>query len=565
MAICNIFKSLKKERGTFLMFSQYTEDITNSISDGYNHRVVPSKFIALNGCYEEYDNETIADYLTKYFENGCAVCRSAEKSNIQDISKSIFWQALDNSGILYKNGEKDQKYTIKYIGDINIHSFNKYDGVGYYELYLHMSNNIKPLDYILKYDINDSIESKDHLEGYDIEINPVINYSLNGESNFEPITTNSYDSYDVNTIILLYDVYVGDVKKYENIPMGIYFTGPIDNGSMKYGVTMYVSNSDIYGGSTSYALKICSKLVTGPDNLNINEVDVESGYNSDMIKLLEQMAITHEKMDAILNKTYTCSQNYKDLYAIFKNSQTNVPYIKNVNGVDYWYVNGKRLSPATIYVTPEQNPTNNLTLNTSWADGDVMSYESVPSILKLNWQVLNNNVVVSPSGFYVNGEKIYEPKNPYEYNLSNINPSVNSTSLRVNIAAQYEGKEVSKDNYVKFSWPSYCFTSNEFNPDIMPLIEGEYNINSSSVPGKVLVGGKVYKFNYTNTDEEFVFYMYPKEFGLLEYIIDKTGYDYINDFECYEKLIKYGDVVVPYYIYKDKDYANVKNFNLEFK
>lgn len=563
MAVCNIFKSLKLNEGTFWMFSQYMEDVTNGISDGRNHRVLPSKFIALNGCYKGYkDGESFAEYITKAFENGCALCRNKEpeisnastkndNKKIQNISKSIFWQAMYNSGIIYNPGNgASTEHTIKYVGDINIHSYNKYDGMGYYELYLHLSNQVKPINNVLKYNEVLSISSNNYLEGYPNEKISKTNYCWVGEHTFEPIENYEYDKYDVNTIIVLYDVYEGDSKVYEDIPMGMYFTGPIKEGVMDNAVTMYISHDSIYNGSTSYALKICSKLVVNQEGLNVGEVTIDGGYNSDMIKLLEQMTITHNKMDELLNKTYTCHQNYKDLYAIFKNSQTNVPYIKNINGVDYWYVNGKRLSPATVYVTPTP-AANRLSIICDWVDGEVVSYENIPSFKELSWQVLNNNAVIAPNKFMINGVEIYDPKSPYLYSLSNVSPQTQSQNILVEVEVEYEGNNIYKNNYIKFTWPSYCFVGDT------------YVLNN--IPGKVVVGDKSYKFNYSNQNENHVIYMYPKEYGLLEHIVGSNGHDYINDFDVVEQSVEFGEIVVPYYVYVDKNYANVSNYTLEFK
>ena len=48
MSKCNIFKPLASKTGEFLMFSQYTEDITKEQSMKSTYRVVPSKFVALD-------------------------------------------------------------------------------------------------------------------------------------------------------------------------------------------------------------------------------------------------------------------------------------------------------------------------------------------------------------------------------------------------------------------------------------------------------------------------------------------------------------------------------------
>ena len=44
MAICNVFKELTKNNGTFFTFSQYAEDLTINQSNS-SYKVIPSKFM----------------------------------------------------------------------------------------------------------------------------------------------------------------------------------------------------------------------------------------------------------------------------------------------------------------------------------------------------------------------------------------------------------------------------------------------------------------------------------------------------------------------------------------
>ena len=54
------------------------------------------------------------------------------------------------------------------------------------------------------------------------------------------------------------------------------------------------------------------------------------------------------QMQEMLEEIYKLHQVPKEMLAIFKNSRVNVPYIKEVDGVSYWFVNGRCLGvPAT--------------------------------------------------------------------------------------------------------------------------------------------------------------------------------------------------------------------------
>ena len=58
MAICNLFKKLTNENGTFFSFSQYADDLTIHQSNN-SYRVIPSKFICFDVDYTNFDNETL--------------------------------------------------------------------------------------------------------------------------------------------------------------------------------------------------------------------------------------------------------------------------------------------------------------------------------------------------------------------------------------------------------------------------------------------------------------------------------------------------------------------------
>ena len=122
MAVCNIFKELTKPTGTFLTFSQYAESMTNT-----QQKVIPSKFVAINIHRDSLSNNLIPKILQNYYENGIAVIKNDTNSWIDNYSKDLFWRTMFNHFISLDD--------IKYIGDINIQSYEEYGGTGYTEIY----------------------------------------------------------------------------------------------------------------------------------------------------------------------------------------------------------------------------------------------------------------------------------------------------------------------------------------------------------------------------------------------------------------------------------------------
>ena len=287
MAVCNIFKTLTKETGTFLTFSQYMEDLTKWQTESKYHKVIPSKFIALDCKLSDYDNTSFPKYLQNKFENACAVFKNRgwdpEYSETSiwspEYSKTLFWNAMFDSGFITRVQEEDSlPYVkeIKYVGDINLQSYNNVDGVGYSEIYCHIPNEASSYRYFfntkdLLSGVNYTTESGEIIQGYqecelngDEKMQDEYQYSLQKAYNFswEDQTINSIKledkSFNINLIIVLYDVLNEDDEKYTGIPMGIYITGLIDGtGNIQNNIIKYVSNEDIYNSGTSYGFGRC--------------------------------------------------------------------------------------------------------------------------------------------------------------------------------------------------------------------------------------------------------------------------------------------------------------------
>jgi hypothetical protein len=68
-------------------------------------------------------------------------------------------------------------------------------------------------------------------------------------------------------------------------------------------------------------------------------------------------------MSKSLNKTVENAENLKNHYNLFKTSKTNIPYIQNINGEPYWFVNGKNTDVKVIDMTKVDVKVNSITSN----------------------------------------------------------------------------------------------------------------------------------------------------------------------------------------------------------
>lgn len=176
---CNLFKPITSgdvRMGTFLMFSQFTDDLTKEQSGKSTYRIVPSKFIALDLNINRAFNHTdwnppldfdgngvsfdgnsymicgkpagvdaiIPQILQSYYENGLAYLRNQKDINWDDnnnYANTMLWRTLEDWGFIqratYATGFSYYP-EIKYIGDINIHSNKKVGAYNYDEVFCHI-------------------------------------------------------------------------------------------------------------------------------------------------------------------------------------------------------------------------------------------------------------------------------------------------------------------------------------------------------------------------------------------------------------------------------------------
>lgn len=290
-----------KSDGTFITLSQYLEDLTRYNSEGESYQVAPSYYKCFNCNFAGLKDEDILNKI-KDFEDQIMVEKQSEGGYDHETFKGEF---NDHFTLLPKKPVYGEKIDIK--------SHNLHNGIGYTEIYCHIPENL----------------------------------IIEEPEKFEKVVGNSIT---FNTIIVYYDVV--DLQpentevRYSDIPMGIYFTGRIVDGVMTNSVTKHNFTSDSTG--SSYGLKICSRYVLGQETQINFSSDVE--YDN-LSYVLSKMSETQESIQKAVETMVTNNEQYKSLLSIFKNSRTNVPYIKTVKVLEgdvlkeesHWFVNGKDL------------------------------------------------------------------------------------------------------------------------------------------------------------------------------------------------------------------------------
>ena len=380
MSKCNLLKPLQNNSGNFYIFSQYSDDLTKEYTAKDEHRVVPSKFIAMNidNTKTKFTNNTLMRLFQNYYENHCCFWRQNHpKGWTPDMSLDLLIQTLTNNKLLIPDtitmdgGSKIYFPQIKYVGDINIYSNQSIDGMTYNEIYCYIPNDTTCNKYILQMDENPgiSLETKsDCIQGFENEYaqlsegevyynNIDLTAIYDDPDNKKFTFTNIYKfgefscingdelEYNMNCIIVLYDI---ENKRdnsilHRNIPMGIYFTGTIqDDYTIGNEIKKYVSNGEVYDQGTSYGLRICTRYLSQPnieilqDNVTIQSDKTQENLTSALSKMNDLQVL----MTNATNQTISNIENLKSHYELFKNNKTNVPYIRNVGGEPYWFVNG---------------------------------------------------------------------------------------------------------------------------------------------------------------------------------------------------------------------------------
>ena len=444
---CNIFKPINAgdtRMGTFLMFSQYTEDITKEQSMKGTYRVVPSKFVALNldidtcfnadpqqvlycGRSERFDPNEItwntntqygmcalqgipADNILpqifqSYYENANAYMRSLPgfewDAEGRSYSSELLWQTLAKWGLIHvvtpPAGSTDPGFEyydeVKYIGDVNIHSNHKVGAYSYDEVFCHIPAADDEYYYPLITPEEEAVYVGPHTDSalrdlvgwnsttYPVDpsgdsylINRGITWKDDGNDYYHiggkmpqldpddptmPVKVARNTSipenveFNFNTILVFYDVLEsapGDDPIYIHRfrPMGIYLSGPMacDANGMATGLmntfTKYVSNNDAFGQGASFGLRIMMRYTPTP-NMTTYTMEVETTGNDyqTITQAMGGIADAIADINRLYNDQHAMFQGFKDQMAMFRNYRTNVPYPMDVNGIMYWFVNGR--------------------------------------------------------------------------------------------------------------------------------------------------------------------------------------------------------------------------------
>ena len=392
--ICNIFRPTDKLTGNFILFSQYTRDLARFTVDS-TYKVRPSRFYCVDinnarinamNTPDTSSTNTFPTYFQNVFENGIAEVRN-EDITLENHNFSVaFWQSLLNATT--DAGFADWTTDIKYVGNIDIESFEN----GFADILL----NIPSGSYKTKLVFNDvwgtsahtrtefnnacNIEpytSSGFISGWSasdnlplsgvvtsgshtgIGIGSIDGVSANvdtGDENsvFDNIfVKQNYNegetvpnSFTFNTIILTYNIIDQDNNVLSNdIPLGIYITGKCSGSDTEISdpVTIYKSADTAYGAGSSWSLRVSTRFSSAPNGyLKVEDVAIESGALYDSISaLMSANAEAIKTLQSFADNNIYGKQTLQSYLAQFKNQQVNVPYIRTVNGVNYWFVNGK--------------------------------------------------------------------------------------------------------------------------------------------------------------------------------------------------------------------------------
>ena len=636
MAICNIFKKLTKETGEFLTFGQYMEDLTEWQTKSNYHRIVPSKFIAIDYKQNGYNNITLPKYIQDQFENACACFKNNVPPVVEDeidsmaigwspeYSKTLFWNMMFGDSNLTDNEVDNEPISsglitvndIKYVGDINLQSYNTVDGMGYSEIYCHIPNEAAAYEYSYKKtkfanSFQISKTNKDIIEGFERdELSgwEILNLNENGHTYIiDGVYEFSWDDttlhkkvlddkkFNINMIIVLYDIWVNNKIVYQGIPMGLYLTGLFgDDGVLQNSITKYVCHEDIYNSGTSYGLRICSRYVASPvdDNYIVKEITCEDNGYSDISRVLSQLSISQNKMDEVINKTYNTEQNYKNLLSIFKNSRTNVPYIKIVNDESCWFVNGKLIGPSVVdgiydaYTNNEIDTLMDINLNQNFQilasakdiNGKYLfdKFSDSSKDIIVNWDVYYEGQKIKPKNLYIN-EKLYTNTNQVIY--SNI-----GETTKFVLEAEYGILKTTTTSVVHFLPPIYfgeLYLDQDHGKILDPnTVNTDINVEKIKELPKYIstTASHTYELTTNQQNPGYVCYAYPilknddynYSFGKMEYITDLFGYYYYSRYavDGGNDFISVKDIIIneqPYRVYIQKELSIVQNQHYKFK
>jgi hypothetical protein len=397
---CSLLKPVDSLTGTFFTFSQYAQDLTEQYTNCDAYRCVPSKFVAMNLDYSSITTngaKKLGEIFENYYENACTFLRGnmTEEGHKwkPELAMPLLFQTLEKYELLTIDDEQNTgsgiSNQVQYIGDINIYSYDdNQGGVGYNEIYCYIPNNAQCNDYQMVQSEQETFHeySSDYICGYgeesynglDWEVSGYIDTDANSKNCYgvgkygEQLANSTYvpdylrdetsavtprsgeeaEKFDINTIVVLYDVVnkTNNSSIYKNVPLGIYFTGTLENGKMTNTITKYANSGQIYNQGTSYGLRVCTRFLTAPNSTEVIETTVNGSTNvAEMAPVLEKIGELLVSCESVLEKRDDIYNLVKDHLAQFKNNKVNVPYVRQLGNRKMWFVNGKNTGAIAEY------------------------------------------------------------------------------------------------------------------------------------------------------------------------------------------------------------------------
>lgn len=367
----------------------------------------------------------ISQIFQSYFENANAFIRNnAGKEEFpidnwdipeRSLASELLWRTLEQWGFIHQSNESaDFNYydEVKYIGDINIHSNHKVNSYSYDEVFCYIPSKEDEYYYRLKQYPIEGVQFENYgdilnkqLEEWTDSMYPttlqVINRAIayhepNPDNDFEyrfggdfpelnfkkdeeftPIPRHpnpNNDEYNFNAIIVFYDVLYSEPGEdprylYQNRPMGIYLSGKVDYdenndaSGLTNTFTKFISNNDAYGQGASFGLRIMMRYTPTPNNSTYTMEVTTGGHDYETItEAMGGIADAIVDINRMCKDQHAMYQAYKDHLAQFRNRRVNIPYVRDVAGIPYWFVNGRNTGqpvypegyePRTEYTSDE--------------------------------------------------------------------------------------------------------------------------------------------------------------------------------------------------------------------
>ena len=406
MSKCNLLRPLgwsdgSYEGGTFYLFSQYADDLTRQNAHGDAYRVVPSKFAAFNIDYTGKENKDIGELFQNKFEHSCSVFRHKMANDNEtdpelftpEHSANLFWQTMKGLGFNCPTSG-DCPENLVWIGESEVCGTTVIDGDAFSEIYCYIPGSAHARVYeASSIDVQTAVDpdTMNYIYGWTSSTYPT-NTGLAGDAP-QPLrlettgcpqhlkpewheypgdllqshgdlidstiqntgwsNSSSQDNYfNINTVAVFYDIVAKDEEGnyhsiYENIPLGIYFTGPIEGSTLKNEVKKYISHDDIYGQGTAYGLRITTKFSAHPclntsceDHAHAEVVYAGHSY-AEAAAVIDSMRAAGDAVLAAVSQNSAFNTELMNHLSQFRNKNTNIPYIRTVGGDDYWFVNGR--------------------------------------------------------------------------------------------------------------------------------------------------------------------------------------------------------------------------------